>query len=67
MSRQESQKRGVRSDAQKQARARKGYEPIPPSNPVGGAHGRHEPAGQSDEEQSLEIHNRNQKQKEESN
>ena len=39
MSEQQSQKRGVRSDAQKTERARDGYEPIPPSNPVAGAFG----------------------------
>lgn len=39
MSRQNSQKTGVRSDAQKQDRARDGYNAIPPSNEVGGAHG----------------------------
>lgn len=41
MSEQQSQKRGVVSDAQKTARARDGYEPIPPSNPVAGAFGEH--------------------------
>lgn len=53
MSRQESQKRGIRSDAQKQQRAREGYDPIPPSNEVGGAFGRNEPDRQSDEDLSL--------------
>ncbi|HEX6728738.1 MAG TPA: hypothetical protein VF074_01950 [Pyrinomonadaceae bacterium] len=53
--RQESQKRGIRSDAQKQQRARKGYDPIPPSNEVGGAFGRHEPDRQSDEDLSLSL------------
>jgi hypothetical protein len=53
MSRQESQKRGIRSDAQKQQRARKGYDPIPPSNAVGGAFGK--PDRQSDEDLSLSL------------
>ena len=39
MSDQQSQKTGIRSDAQKQDRARDGYDPIPPSNPVAGAFG----------------------------
>jgi hypothetical protein len=55
MSRQESQKRGVRSEAQKQQRARKGYDPIPPSNAVGGAFGNPEPDRQSDEDLSLSL------------
>ena len=33
MSEQQSQKTGVRSDAQKNDRAREGYDPIPPANP----------------------------------
>ena len=39
MSEQQSQKTGVRSDAQKQERARDGYDPIAPTNPVAGAFG----------------------------
>lgn len=39
MGEQQSQKRGIRSDAQKTARAREGYEPIPPAQPVAGALG----------------------------
>ena len=41
MGEQQSQKRGTRSDAQKTARAREGYEPIPPAQPVAGAFGDH--------------------------
>jgi hypothetical protein len=57
MDQQQSQKTGVRSDAQKQDRARDGYEAIPPSEPVGGAFGK-EPDDQnevdrSDQEASL--------------
>ena len=40
MDQQQSQKTGVRSDAQKQDRAREGYTAIPPSEPVGGAFGK---------------------------
>jgi hypothetical protein len=40
MDQQQSQKTGVRSDAQKQDRARDGYTAIPPSQPVGGAFGK---------------------------
>jgi hypothetical protein len=39
MDEQQSQKRGVRSEAQKTERARQDYEPIPPANPVAGAFG----------------------------
>ncbi|HEY6230697.1 MAG TPA: hypothetical protein VIW64_05505 [Pyrinomonadaceae bacterium] len=39
MSEQQSQKRGLVSEAQKTERARDGYAPIPPSNPVAGAFG----------------------------
>ena len=42
MDQQNSQKTGVRSDAQKQDRARDGYSAIPPAKPVGGAFGRKE-------------------------
>ena len=40
MDQQNSQKTGVRSDAQKQDRARDGYSAIPPSEPVSGAFGK---------------------------
>ena len=40
MDQQQSQKTGVRSDAQKQDRARDGFSAIPPSKPVGGAFGK---------------------------
>jgi hypothetical protein len=55
MSTQESQKRGVRSEAQKEMRARNGYNPIPPANPVDGAHGEHAPDSPSDEDVSLRL------------
>lgn len=43
MSQQQSQKRGVRSEAQKTERARAGYDSMPPSNAVAGAFGNSEP------------------------
>jgi hypothetical protein len=39
MDEQQSQKRGVRSEAQKEEKARDSYAPIPPANAVGGAFG----------------------------
>ena len=54
MSEQQSQKRGVRSEAQKTTTARNAYEPIPPASPVGGAFG--EPKEhQSDEDLAYKI------------
>ena len=59
---EQSQKRGIRSDAQKQHRARQGDEPIPPANPVAGAFGEHKSATASDQEVSLKkANNRSQK------
>lgn len=60
MGEQQSQKTGVRSDAQKQNRAREGYDPIPASQPVAGAFGEHEPDRVSDREASLDINTRKQ-------
>jgi len=45
MGEQQSQKHGLRSSAQKEERAREGYAPIPPSNPVAGAFGQGAPEG----------------------
>ena len=39
MSEQQSKKRGLKSESQKEEKARDAYEPIPPSNPVRGAFG----------------------------
>ena len=55
MSKQESQKRGVKSSAQKEAAARDAYAPIPPSQPVAGAFGDHTPNTASDEDVSLSL------------
>ena len=54
----QSQKRGVRSDAQKLDRAREGYDPIPPANPVAGAFGEHKGDTADDQEVSLNKANR---------
>lgn len=54
MSEQQSQKTGVRSDAQKNDRARDGYDPIPPANPVAGAFGDRERDTPTDQEASLD-------------
>lgn len=55
MSEQQSQKRGVRSDAQKTDRARDGYEPIPPSNPVAGAFSEHDRNTPTDQDLALDL------------
>lgn len=60
MEQQQSQKTGVRSDAQKQDRAREGYNRIPPAQPVAGAFGDPGPDRASDQEVSLDINNRKQ-------
>ena len=54
MSEQQSQKTGVRSDAQKTDRARDGYDPIAPANPVAGAFGDRERDTPTDQEASLD-------------
>ena len=55
MSSQQSQKRGVRSQAQKVTSARDAYQPIPPANPVEGAFGEHDSESATDEEVSLRL------------
>jgi len=50
----QSQKSGVRSEAQKTDRARDGYDPIPPANPVAGAFGDRERDTPTDQEVSLD-------------
>ena len=54
MAEQQSQKSGVRSEAQKTERARDGYNPIPPANPVAGAFGDRERETPTDQEASLD-------------
>jgi len=55
MSEQQSQKRGIRSDAQKTARARNDYEPIPPANPVAGAFGEQQAQIQTDHDLAFSM------------
>jgi hypothetical protein len=55
---QQSQKRGLKSDAQKQHRAREGYDPLPASNEVAGAFGEHRPDRTTDQDASLDINTR---------
>ena len=64
MEEQQSQKTGIRSDAQKQHRAREGYDPLPASQPVAGAFGEHKPDRTSDVDASLDINTRKQNQNE---
>lgn len=54
MSEQHSQKRGLVSEAQKTERARDGYAPIPPSNPVAGAFGEAERDTPTDQDMALQ-------------
>ena len=51
---EQSQKRGVKSEAQKTDRARDGYAPIPPANPVAGAFGEHKRDTPTDQDAALE-------------
>jgi hypothetical protein len=50
---QQSQKSGVHSEAQKTDRAREGYAPIPPANPVAGAFGEHKRDTPTDQDTAL--------------
>jgi len=54
MSEQQSQKTGVRSDAQKQERARDGYDPMAPASQVAGAHGDHKRATPTDRDTAMD-------------
>ena len=62
MDEQQSQKRGLRSEAQKDERARDGYAPIPPANPVGGAFGEHKRDTPTDEDVSLAANTKHEQQ-----
>ncbi len=55
MGEQQSQKRGIASEAQKMERAREGYEPIPPAQPVAGAFGGHESETATDQDVALRL------------
>jgi len=63
MNEQQSQKRGVRSEAQKEMRAREGYAPLPPSNAVGGASGENKRDTPTDEDLSLSLDEKNARQR----
>ena len=54
MEEQQSQKSGVRSEAQKMDRAREGYESTPAANPVAGAFGERERDTPSDQDVALD-------------
>jgi hypothetical protein len=62
---QQSQKRGVRSEAQKEEKARDSYAPIPPSHAVGGAFGERNRDTPTDEEASLAANTKNQEERRE--
>jgi hypothetical protein len=55
MGEQQSQKRGVRSSAQKEDRARNQYEETPASSQVAGAHGDPQPHRASDKDVALAM------------
>ena len=63
MSEQQSQKHGLRSSAQKEDRARDVEAPLPASNPVAGAHGKHQRATISDVDLSMELDESRQREK----
>jgi hypothetical protein len=51
---QQSQKRGVKSDAQKRATSHREYDPMPASGPAAGAFGKHQPDRRSDRDAALQ-------------
>ena len=55
MGEQQSQKRGVRSEAQQLERAREGYDPLPPTQPVAGAFGEHSSDTATDQDVALRL------------
>jgi hypothetical protein len=61
MSEQQSQKRGLASEGQKEQRARDSYAPIPPSNPVAGATGEIRSEVSTDEDLSLTLEEKRQR------
>lgn len=65
MGEQQSQKRGLRSESQKEERARDAYAPIPPSNQVAGAFGEHKTNTPSDEDVSLTLEDKARKKRNE--
>jgi len=67
MSEQQSQKRGARSEAQKETRAREGYDPIPPSKPVGGAFGETKRDTPTDQDLALSLEEKRARRRREDN
>jgi hypothetical protein len=67
MDEQQSNKRGVRSEAQKDEGARDAYAPIPPANPVGGAFGERKRDTPTDEDMSLAANTKHQQRRDEQN
>jgi hypothetical protein len=65
MGEQLSKKRGVRSSAQKEVRARNQYEETPASSSVAGAHGDTRPSRVSDKDVALKMDERRTKRKRE--
>jgi hypothetical protein len=63
MSEQQSQKSGVRSEAQKMERAREGYETIPPAQPVAGAFGEHKSDTATDQDVALRLNEKHAREK----
>jgi hypothetical protein len=55
MSEQQSQKRGLRSEAQKEDAARDAYEPMPATSEAGGAFGKREDGSLSDRDLALSL------------
>jgi hypothetical protein len=55
MAEQLSKKRGLKSSAQKESRARNQYEETPASSEVAGAHGNTRPAKTSDKDVALKM------------
>jgi hypothetical protein len=64
MGEQQSQKRGLASESQKEQRARDAYAPIPPSNAVAGAFGDHDSAGLTDQEHAMTLDEKRRQQRE---
>ena len=58
MGEQQSQKRGLKSSAQKETRARNGYDETPASNQAGGAFGKVNPDKTSDKDLALSLDER---------
>jgi hypothetical protein len=61
MSRQQSQKKGSRSEGQKLMRAREGYESLPPSQQAGGAFAGNKRKTFTDRDVSLKRTNKSQR------